>query len=335
MAAAAPPLADLVEGGTVEGALLCRRVERLIAKTGRPYLRLELADRSGSLRAYLFDPSPDQEQAARTGAVVWVRGRYANPPEYGPQLKLERLAEAPPGSYDPDLLHRQPPAQLGELERRFWALVDSLTNPDLKRLVSTVLDPEGEAWRTFREVPAAKQNHQPYRHGLLEHTVEVAEGVAALAQRFGGVNRDLAVAGALLHDIGKVDSYRLVEGVADLTDLGRLHGEIPLGYFRVRSGIEALEGFPKEVGDGLLHIILSHHGTLEHGSPVLPATKEALLVHAVDNISAKLGTIDRLLDEHPPGTVWSNFDRALGTSAYLGAAQPAGEAAPADQKPLK
>jgi 3'-5' exoribonuclease len=106
-----------------------------------------------------------------------------------------------------------------------------------------------------------------------------------------------------------------------MSDHGRLHGEIPLGYYRVRRTIERLDGFPAQLAGAVLHIILSHHGTLEHGSPVVPCTREAALVHAVDNLGGKLGSFDRLEKELPAGQQWSAWDKALGGGAYF-APQP-------------
>ncbi|UTI67113.1 hypothetical protein NBH00_23950 [Paraconexibacter antarcticus] len=104
-----------------------------------------------------------------------------------------------------------------------------------------------------------------------------------------------------------------------MTDAGRLIGEIPLGYYRVRRELDAMPGFPAETAQALLHIILSHHGRLEHGSPVLPATREATLVHFLDNLGGRLGAYDRLEKTLPPGTDWSAFDRVVGGGAFFGA----------------
>jgi 3'-5' exoribonuclease len=106
----------------------------------------------------------------------------------------------------------------------------------------------------------------------------------------------------------------------DMTDDGRLQGEIPLGYYRVRRCIEDLEGFPDGLAQSVLHIILSHHGALEHGSPVVPCTREATLVHMIDNLGGRLGSFDRLEKELSPGATWSSFDRAIGSGAYFGSA---------------
>ena len=104
-----------------------------------------------------------------------------------------------------------------------------------------------------------------------------------------------------------------------MSDLGRLQGEIPLGYFRIRTEIEAIDGFPEGLAQALLHIILSHHGSLEHGSPVVPCTREATLVHMIDNLGAKLGSFDRIENDLPEGESWGGYDKAIGTVAFFGA----------------
>ena len=122
---------------------------------------------------------------------------------------------------------------------------------------------------------------------------------------------------ALEHDIGKLDAYTSDPCAIDLTDLGRLQGEIALGYYHVRRLIEDLPGFPPELAAAVLHIILSHHGQLEHGSPVVPATREATLVHMIDNLGGRLGSFDRLEKALPDGSRWSGYDRALGGGAWF------------------
>jgi 3'-5' exoribonuclease len=127
----------------------------------------------------------------------------------------------------------------------------------------------------------------------------------------------VAVTGALLHDIGKLEAYEVESGAISMSDQGRLYGEIPLGYYTVRRAIERLDGFPADLAQAVLHIILSHHGSLEHGSPVVPCTREATLVHMIDNLGGRLGSFDRLEKALPEGEQWTSYDKALGGGAYF------------------
>ena len=158
--------------------------------------------------------------------------------------------------------------------------------------------------------------------------------MSAISATFGGIDRDVAVTGALLHDIGKLEAYSGEQPQSiELTDLGRLHGEIALGYYRIRREIEDIEGFPEQLGQAIGHIILSHHGSLEHGSPVVPCTREATLVHMIDNLGGRLGSFDRLEKELSPGSSWSAFDRAIGTGAYFAPGATGTAASPLAKRP--
>ena len=195
-------------------------------------------------------------------------------------------------------------------------LVVTVREPHLGALLDRLLGEGTPTWERFRDAPAAKLFHQAYRHGLLEHSLTVAQAVSAISATFPGIDRDVAVTGALLHDIGKLEAYAGEQEI-EMTNAGRLLGEIPLGYYVVRRAIEEIDGFPPALAQAVLHIILSHHGTLRHGSPVVPCTREATLVHFCDNLGGRLGSFDRLERELADGASWSGYDRALGGSAYF------------------
>jgi 3'-5' exoribonuclease len=215
-----------------------------------------------------------------------------------------------------------PPRAPEQMEADLRELLATIRNPHLRRLVALVFGERSPTWAEFREVPAAKYYHQAYRHGLLEHSLTVAQAVSAISAIFPGIDRDLAVTGALLHDIGKVDSYEF-DGETDevsMSELGRLYGEIALGYYRVRRLIERLDGFPPELEHALSHIILSHHGSLQHGSPVVPCTREATLVHMIDNLGGRLGSFDRIEHQLADGEQWSQWDKGIGAGAFFATA---------------
>jgi 3'-5' exoribonuclease len=225
-------------------------------------------------------------------------------------MEVRQIAE----SCEPIQVPAREPAQM---EADLRELLATVQNEYLHELLEGVFGEESRLWASYRTAPAAKRYHQAYRHGLLEHCLTVAQAVSAISATFPGIDRDVAVTGALLHDIGKLEAYELNGDAIEMSDPGRLYGEIPLGYYRVRSMIERIEAFPPDLAQAVLHIILSHHGSLEHGSPVVPCTREATLVHMIDNLGGRLGSFDRLEKELPEGCQWSPYDRALGGGAFF------------------
>jgi 3'-5' exoribonuclease len=325
-------LNELSDGIEVDQVLLVRDSERRQRRDGGEYLRLQLGDRTGAVACMVWEELEEVERVAPVGEPVRVSGRYVVHPRFGAQINLRELEPAAPGSFDPRDLSVGPARDPTQMETELRELLKTIQQPDLRALLERVFEQGSELWAAYREAPAAKHYHQAYRHGLLEHSLGVAHAVSAISATFAGIDRDVAVAGALLHDIGKLDAYRLEGAGIELTDAGRLQGEIALGYYRVRCAIETLEDFPPELAQALGHIVLSHHGTLEHGSPVVPCTREATLVHMIDNLGGRLGSFDRLEKELAPGRRWSGFDRALGAGAYF-AERPGAPGAGADGDP--
>ena len=313
-------LNELTDGVEIDQVLLVREVERRQRRDGGEYLRVQLGDRTGAVACMVWEGLGEVEELARAGTPIRVSGRYTVHPRFGPQINLRGLEAASPGSFDPADLCDGPARGVEQMEAEIRELLDTIQEPHLRILLERVFGEGGELWAGYRTAPAAKYYHQAYAHGLLEHCLGVAQAVSAISATFGGIDRDVAVAGALLHDIGKLEAYTDVGGrgqIFDLTDAGRLHGEIALGYFRIRRLIEDIDGFPAELAQAVGHIILSHHGSLEHGSPVVPCTREATLVHMIDNLGGRLGSFDRLEKELAPGRRWSTFDRALGAGAFF------------------
>jgi 3'-5' exoribonuclease len=291
---------ELIDGQEVDLVLLVRE---------RADGRVTLADRTATLPALL---APEHAAVCEPGTCVRVAGRV----ERG-GLLVGALRPAHTDEYVLEDLLDGPRVAAERMESDLRELISTVQCVHLRALLERVFGPGTETWAAFRDAPAAKRYHQAYRHGLLEHSLTVAQGVSAISATFGGVDRDIAVTGALLHDIGKLDAYTSDPLAIDMTDLGRLQGEIPLGYYRVRRVIEDIPGFPEELAAAVLHIILSHHGQLEHGSPVVPCTREATLVHMIDNLGGRLGSFDRLEKTLPEGSRWSGYDRALGAGAWF------------------
>ena len=317
---------ELTDGAEIDQVLLVRASERRSRRDGGEYLRLQLGDRTGSVVSMVWEELAEVEHLASAGTPIHVSGRYTVHPRFGPQINLRKLTAAEPGSFVLDDLLDGPARSPEQMEGDLRELIATVRNPHLAMLLEHVFGEGSALWARYEVAPAAKYYHQAYRHGLLEHCLGVAQGVSAISATFPGIDRDVAVTGALLHDIGKLDAYTDDSRNIDLTDLGRLHGEIPLGYYRIRRTIEDIAGFPDELAWAVLHIILSHHGSLEHGSPVTPCTREATLVHMIDNLGGRLGSFDRIEKELSPGARWSNFDRAIGSGAWF-SAREVGESA--------
>jgi 3'-5' exoribonuclease len=314
---------ELTDGQEIDQVLLVRDRERRARRDGREFLRLTLGDRTGTVTAMVWEDVAEHAGLCQAGACVRVAGRYVVHPGHGAELTVSALRPAADHEYELDELLDGPPRDADRMESDLRELVATVQDPHLRRLLDRLLGAESPTWALYRDAPAAKRYHQAYRHGLLEHCLGVAQAVSAISATFPGIDRDVAVTGALLHDIGKLDAYTADPLAIDMTDLGKLQGEIPLGYYRVRRTIEELPGFPAELAVAVLHIILSHHGQLEHGSPVLPCTREATLVHMIDNLGGRLGSFDRLEKELAEGATWSGYDRALGGGAWFAARQAA------------
>jgi 3'-5' exoribonuclease len=284
-------------------------------RTGSHFIRLSLADRTGVVTGLVWDDVENASATAREGDPVRVVGKFSQHPRYGPQLTLDRLEV--PTEVDWDRLLAGPTRTTLELELELDAILRSVQGPYLRLLMERLLGDCSDNGRAFRRAFAAQYNHHAYRCGLLEHSLQVASAVAVVSSVLPGVDGELAVCGALLHDIGKLEAYSGDDSAVTLSDVGKLIGEIPAGYYTVRRCIEEIPGFPLSLAQSLLHIILSHHGCLEYGSPVIPSTREALVVHAMDKLSGDLGSFDRLERETPEDQTWSRFDRALGRSVLL------------------
>jgi 3'-5' exoribonuclease len=311
-------LRELSDGDQINGPFVVRERERRQKRNGEDFLRVVLADKTGTVPAIAWDDVAECFECCAPGSIVLVAGSFSIHPQFGRQIKLAAVRPAGPGEYDAEQLAEGPARSVELLEADLRELLATVQNRSLRALLERFFGEGTDTWARFRDAPAAKHYHQAYAGGLLEHTLSVAQAVSAAANFFPGIDREIAVTGALLHDIGKTEAYNDDPLAIELTDAGRLEGEIPRGYYLVRREIERIEGFDPHLAQAILHIILSHHGQLEHGSPVVPATREATLVHAIDNLGGKLGSFDRLEKELPEGESWSRFDRGIDSSAFFG-----------------
>jgi 3'-5' exoribonuclease len=279
---------ELTDGAVVDGAYAIRSKEVRTSRAGDSYLALELADKTGSVPATLFGKEA-LSVSLPVGAVAHVRGRVTR----FKGLKRISVDEIGPAhEFDSGDFVARSPRDLAEMVAEFGRLVRTVKHPKLREVLKSVFA-QRPFFEEFCECPAAQSYHHAYLGGLLEHTIAVAALCETLAERYPGVDTDLLVSAALLHDIGKVDELDWSTAIA-FTDEGRLVGHVVLGVSRVQDAARRV-GLSSETAQLLVHAVLSHHGELEWGSPKRPCTLESLLLHHVDNLDAKAAGMSALV----------------------------------------
>jgi len=313
---AAKTVRDLAPGDAVDRALLVREAGLATARNGKSYLRATLADRTGEISAIQFDVAEDCLNAFPSGGYVRVRGT-AESYKGRVNLKLQAARAADESEVDPADFEVVTERDMKELRKAVTKLVRSVKEPDLARLLGVFFD--DKTWRArFERAPGATSYHHACVGGLMEHTADVAGAADAVGASNSRLRRDLLVAGALLHDIGKMDELSSEAGF-DRTDAGNFIGHITIGALTIDAKLRDLGDFPDELRLEVLHLVLSHHGQKEWGSPVLPATPEALALHHLDNLDAKVQAADAAA--HAPaaeGARWSEYNRMLGVRIWRG-----------------
>ncbi len=332
-------LASFEEGKFFDSIFLVLTRQQRTTQTNKPYLNLILCDKTGQLEGRIWDPSdPRIAREFDRGDVVKVRASVSR---YNDrlQMKVEQLRKAFPAEIDKsDLM----PATIYDVEAlwaQLLAFVDSFTEPHLKLLLSTLLN-DPKIASAYREAPAAKQLHHAWLGGLLEHVVSLLTLADRVAPHYPLVHRDLLLTGVVLHDIGKVRELSWEIGFEYTLD-GVLLGHISMGASLAERTMDTLPGFPPKLKTLVLHLILSHHGKLEFGSPKLPMTPEALVLSFVDDLDAKMQAMKSEFErceregkgpDEMTGKVWALDQRQLlNTRRWLGES-PLGEAVSKERK---
>lgn len=302
---------SLKEGMRVSEVYLCKTKSIALTKTGKEYCTLLLQDKTGQIESKIWDLGNPGICDFEPLDYVHVEGNVtvfnnAN------QLNVQRIRRAELGSYEPKDYFPTSEKNPEEMYAKLKRLVQSVTNPSLQKLLRLFFIEDTGFIKTFCAHSAAKTVHHGFIGGLLEHTLSVAEICDLCAGHYPFANRDLLITGALLHDIGK--TKELSEFPAnDYTDEGQLLGHIMIGAQMVSDKIRQIPGFPVKLRNEVLHLILSHHGELEYGSPKKPALMEALILSFADNMDAKVETMHEALENKPPQGQdgWVGFNRLL------------------------
>lgn len=304
---------DWEQGERIEAFVALRKVERR-EYTGGERLSLEFGDPTGRIEGVMWEGFHDIVADLTPGCVVKVRGLVGSFRDK-PQLKVERIRLAQPDEARPqDFLPRSdvdPETLASELER----YLESLQDPHLRRLMFELFESDNLRER-YLAAPAGKLWHHNTIGGLAEHSLNIVRICEFACTLYPELDRDLLVCGALLHDLGKIEQYS-VTSMIDYSDEGRLVGHINTGDFRVAMAIRNIEDFPVETANALRHLIVSHQGELAQGSPVVPMTPEAFVLHYADELDSKMGALHRVMEKTGDAD-WSEYVNLIGRYLYFG-----------------
>lgn len=278
---------ELKENDHIRSTYLVINATRGVTNNNLPYMTVTFQDKTGTIEGKRWDASEEDKAVFQIGNVVEIEADVINY-RVGLQLKIISARCIPHDEVDVSLYTISAPVEQQELERRLKHYVDSIQDSDLHLLVSTIIK---QVYNDFITYPAAVRNHHEYTNGLLYHTLSMANLAEMIASYYPQVDRDMLISGVLLHDIGKTIE---LSGpmIAKYTKEGRLIGHISIMHSIVREQAEKLM-ISDEKRILLEHMILSHHGKQEFGSPVLPLTREALLLHMIDDMDAKMTILDK------------------------------------------
>ncbi|HEU5351111.1 MAG TPA: HD domain-containing protein [Terracidiphilus sp.] len=321
-------IADLTgyeEGRAFDGFFLLLAMQHRTTRAGKPYLNLTLADKTGQLEGRVWDPSdPRIARDLVRGDLVKLRGSVSRF-EDRLQMKVEQLRKAAGNEADRADMLPATTCDVNQLWQTLLGFVDSFTQPHLKQLLKSILDHPALA-QAYREAPAARQLHHAWLGGLLEHVVSLLTLADRVAPHYPLLHRDLLLTGVILHDIGKTAELAWESGFEYTTE-GTLLGHIHMGVVLVEKAIDTLPDFPPRLRTLVVHLILSHHGKLEFGSPKLPMIPEALVLNFLDDLDAKMQAVAGEFDKSAregrdpaefTGRVWALDQRQLlNTRAWL------------------
>jgi 3'-5' exoribonuclease len=302
-------VSGLQDGQAVTSLFLVREKEiRTSPRTGSSWLQLELSDRTGTISAKMWENFTAIVSTFDRDDVVQIRGRVKL---YNGQKELTLEAVLPTAERDYELADFLPHTKydVEELYARLRSAVAQMKNPYLRQLLSSFVE-DPELAPKLRRAPAAMTMHHAFIGGLLEHIVSLIGLSCAVAQHYPELDADLLLAGVVLHDIGKTEELRYARAIEYSTE-GRLLGHIMIGARMVQEKIRTIPGFPAPLAVLVEHLILSHHGTHEFGSPSLPQVREAVALHFIDDLDSKMAAMDASIGSLLGDSHWTDRNPAL------------------------
>ncbi len=307
--------AHLVAGQQFEDVFLVAKQSLAETKAGKPYLALSLMDRSGEVEARIWDNAQLFAEQAEEGGYVLVQA-VAKPFREQMQLGISSLRRVADNAVNLADFLPTSSRSLEEMARELQMVLESIADKPLQQLLRTIF--QGETLAKFQRAPAAKKMHHAYIGGLIEHTLSIVGMARRTAEHYPQLNGDMLVAGALLHDLAKIEEFDFARPPFGYTDRGRLIGHLVLGVELIRQAAHQVEEISTHQVDQLIHMVLSHHGQYEYGSPVLPMTAEAMLLNHLDDMDAKMNFFQQLQSKmQGEGWQWSEYQRHLERYLYL------------------
>jgi len=299
---------DFKENEHIIEHYLCKQKQSLKTRSGKTYLSLRLMDKTGTIDGKVWEMNNDI-QSFEEGDMIKIDGNIVTF-QNELQLKINKLRKSREGEYITGNYIPMTDKNIDHLYDEALAIIKSITHPQIRLLLENILVNNKAQAEAYKTRSAAKYMHHAYMGGLLEHTLAVASICDYMSSKYKHINRDLLMAGALLHDVGKI--YELSEmPINDYTDDGQLLGHIVIGCEMVSQQAAQIPNFPHELASMIKHLIISHHGEYEYGSPKLPCTAEAILLHYADNMDAKLKTFEESFDNDKTPGPWTGYNKAL------------------------
>lgn len=297
---------DYRDGDRVSDVYLCKYKQSAVTKNGKQYENVILQDKTGTIDAKIWDPN--SAGIEEFDAMDYV-GVYGDVTSFNGalQVNIKRVRKCSEGEYNPADYLPMSPYDIEEMFVELMGFINSIQNQYLKKLLEMFFVEDTEFVKAFKKSSAAKSVHHGFVGGLLQHTLSVAKLCDFYCQRYATLNRDLLIAAAICHDIGKTRELSLFPE-NDYTDEGQFLGHIVMGTEMVGEKIRQIPGFPAIVASELKHCILAHHGEYEYGSPKKPAIMEAVALNFADNTDAKMQTFTELMDGNT-NQGWLGFNR--------------------------
>ena len=311
-------LRELKPGQNFLGFCVLRKLERRMARNGKPYLLLELGDTSGRLRARWWREQLPRHTELQIGQIVKVQARAV---QVNASVELAILRLRPATDRDAVRVEDLLPASekdVAALQNRFYQHLGSIQNAHLKALLAAMFEDAAFEQQYF-QAPVGKLWHHAYLYGMLEHVVCLLDLSEVLARHYPQLDADLLKCGIILHDLGKVWEYATTGGFVEFTDEGRLIGHPVMGYHHLQEYIARIPDFPSELALQLAHFMLSHDSLNDVGSPVQPMTLEAAALAGLNQLDGLLNAFERIIEKDVlPGNRWSKFNHLLNRFVYVG-----------------